>query len=394
MARRDFLFHGRVGLRARRMLICTRFGKLHTLQIKMILSIETSCDDSAVALLDWDGRVITSEISSQVELHKKYGGIVPEIASRKHLTTLPLLLRHVFDTHRIKITDLKAVAVTYSPGLIGSLLVGVSYAKTLSWIANVPLVPVDHLEGHLLAPFLDEPDMKFPYLALVISGGHTHLIIAKGLGEYRLLGKTMDDAAGEAYDKVAKLLGFQYPGGPIIEKLADDFPRPTIEFPIPLKGKQTLNFSFSGLKTAVRNEAIRKGVYVENKRLISLDEFSKSPETSEKTAVRDIASSFQRIMTKIIYLRFQEALKVANLERMVITGGVAANAGMRKSLSELAVQCHKKIYYPKIENCTDNAAMIGYTALQYLKKGQTSFADSMTLNASSKSPIGQMAVKD
>ena len=360
----------------------------------MLLSIETSCDDSAVALLDWEGQVITSRISSQVELHRKYGGIVPEIASRKHLTTLPLLIRYVFDEYSLNINNLKAVAVTYAPGLIGSLLVGVSYAKTLAWIAGVPLVPVDHLEGHLLAPFLDEPNLRFPYLALVISGGHTHLIIAKGLGDYQLLGKSMDDAAGEAYDKVAKLLGFQYPGGPIIEKLADEFQNPTIDFPVPLKGKKTLNFSFSGLKTAVRNEAIKRGVFIDKKRLISYGEFVDTPESPEKTVVRDIAASFQRIMTKIIKLRFQEALKISGMERMVITGGVAANRPLRASLVELAVKHHKKLYFPKIINCTDNAAMIGYTALQHLKAGKSDFSDSLRLNASSKSPIGQMIVED
>jgi len=359
----------------------------------MILAIETSCDDSAVALLDWDGRVIISEISSQVDLHKKYGGVVPEIASRQHLTTLPLLLRHIFDKHAVELSDLKAVAVTYAPGLIGSLLVGVSYAKTLAWVAGVPLVPVDHIEGHLLAPFLDEPNLKFPFLALVISGGHTHLIVAKGLGNYELLGKTMDDAAGEAYDKVAKLLGFQYPGGPIIEKLANDFSNPTISFPVPLKGRKSLDFSFSGLKTAVRNEAIKKGVYVEKERLISYEEFLKTPDNGKKSIIQDIAASFQRIMTKIIYLRFQEALRVTDLKQMVITGGVAANRGIRDCLTQLAEQENRDFFYPKLVNCTDNAAMIGWTALQHLKSGNIDYTDGITLNAASKSPISQMTVE-
>jgi N6-L-threonylcarbamoyladenine synthase len=359
----------------------------------MILAIETSCDDSAVALLDMEGTVITSQISSQTKLHEKFGGIVPEIASRKHLTTLPLLLRNVLNETGTRLTDLQAVAVTYAPGLIGSLLVGVSYAKTLAWLADVPLVPVDHLEGHLLAPFLDHKDLRFPYLALIASGGHTHLIVAQGLGEYLLLGKTIDDAAGEAYDKVAKMLGFQYPGGPIIEQLAAECPHPSIDFPIPLQGKKNLNFSFSGLKTAVRNEAIAKNLYIEKKELISFADFLKQPETKAKSDVRDIAASFQRTVERTIGNRFENALRLTNLERMVITGGVAANQGIRKSLQRVAEKRRKRFFYPSPVNCTDNAAMIGYTALQYFKSGRTVKEDFLRLNASSKSPIGLLSVK-
>ncbi len=359
----------------------------------MILAIETSCDDSAVALLDMDGTVITSKISSQIRLHEKYGGIVPELASRQHLTTLPILLRHVMKEHSVNISDLKAVAVTYAPGLIGSLLVGVSYAKSISWIAGVPLIPVDHLEGHLLAPFLDHPDLSFPYLALIASGGHTHLIVAKGFGEYQLLGKTIDDAAGEAYDKVAKMLGFKYPGGPVIEKIAAECTQPTIQFPIPLKGKKTLNFSFSGLKTAVRNEIIKRDLYVEKKELISYNSFQKWPEDKKKNSLRDVVGSFQKVMTQIVTQRFQEAFKQTDIKNIAITGGVAANTGIKQGLKELAVKRKKKFYFPDTQNCTDNAAMIGYTALQYFNQGDFSENNFLRLNAASKSPIGQMEVK-
>ncbi len=358
----------------------------------MILAIETSCDDSAVAVLDMDGRVITSEISSQISLHKKYGGIVPELASRKHLTTLPLILRHVFDEHQLKLSDFKAIAVTYAPGLIGSLLVGVAYAKSLSWIAGIPLIPVDHLEGHLLAPFLDHPNLHFPYLALIASGGHTHLIIAKGLGDYQLLGKTMDDAAGEAYDKVAKMLGFQYPGGPVIEQLAAECKKPTIQFPVPLKGKKTLNFSFSGLKTAVRNEAVKHDVYVEKKELISYNDFKSWPKNKKKEKIRDIAASFQKTMIEIITSRFKETLVFTRQNKMILTGGVAANKGIRQGLEKLATQKKVHFFCPNGNNCTDNAAMIGYTALQYYKKGYRFGGNFLKLNASSKSPIGLMEV--
>ncbi|MFH2133216.1 MAG: tRNA (adenosine(37)-N6)-threonylcarbamoyltransferase complex transferase subunit TsaD [bacterium] len=358
----------------------------------MILAIETSCDDSAVALLNSDGSLIISRISSQTELHKKYGGIVPEIASRKHLTTLPLLLRSVMESQNLNLKDLTAVAVTYAPGLIGSLLVGVSYAKTLGWMLGIPVVPVDHLEGHLLAPFLDNSEIRFPYLALIASGGHTHLIHAQKLGSYKLLGKTMDDAAGEAYDKVAKMLGFQYPGGPVIEKLAACCPESTIDFPVPLIGKKTLNFSFSGLKTAVRNEAIRQGVYTEGKRLISFSDYLKIPDTETKRRIADIAASFQKIMTIIITRRMTEALKKTRLKQMVVTGGVAANTGIRASLAQLAAQKGIRFFYPSTVNCTDNAAMIGYTAAQHLKAGRQVFDSVLKLNASSKSPIGLMDI--
>ncbi|MBU2515343.1 tRNA (adenosine(37)-N6)-threonylcarbamoyltransferase complex transferase subunit TsaD [bacterium] len=359
---------------------------------KMILAIETSCDDSAVALLDMQGNVLTSQISSQTELHEKYGGIVPELASRKHLTTLPLLIRYVLGEFDIRLQDLQAVAVTYAPGLIGSLLVGVSYAKSLAWLAGVPLIPVDHLEGHLLAPFLDHKDLRFPYMGLIASGGHTHLVIANGLNDYKLIGKTIDDAAGEAYDKVAKMLGFQYPGGPIIEKLAGECEKPTIEFPIPLKGKKTLNFSFSGLKTAVRNKAIEGDLYVEKKELISYDDFAKWPESDKKDRVRDIAASFQQVVVKIIVQRFEKALKQYPMKDIVLTGGVASNTGIREGLQALAQKRQKRFFFPDSKNCTDNAAMIGYTALQYFGDRRFIREDHLRMNASSKSPIGQLVV--
>ena len=330
----------------------------------MILGIETSCDDSAVAILDMDDTIIANEISSQTDLHDQYGGVVPELASRKHLTTLPLLLSFVFDKFHIRPQDLKAIAVTNAPGLIGSLLVGVSYAKTLSWVYGCPLIPVDHLEGHLLAPFLNHTDLQFPYLGLIASGGHTHLIEAKALGQYRLLGKTIDDAAGEAFDKVAKMLGFQYPGGPIVDQIASQYLTPTIEFPIPLKGQKTLNFSFSGLKTAVRKEAIRQNVYVEKKKLMGYSEFETMEDKTRQEKIRNIVASFQRIMCKIVQLRFKEALEKSGLSQFAISGGVASNTGIRRALRDLATRQRKRLFYPDRKNCTDNAAMIAYTALQ------------------------------
>jgi len=273
------------------------------------------------------------------------------------------------------------------------LLVGVSYAKTLAWMLNIPVIPIDHLEGHLLAPFLDNKEIRFPYLALIASGGHTHLIQASGLGDYKLLGRTMDDAAGEAYDKVAKMLGFQYPGGPLIEQLTACCPEPTITFPVPLKGKKTLNFSFSGLKTAVRNEAIRQKVYTEGQRLITFEEYLDIPDADRKNRIANIAASFQKIMTVIMAERMADALKKTGLKQMALTGGVAANTGIRASLSRLATRRGVQVFFPEVGNCTDNAAMIGYTAVQYMNGGITNFEPVLNLNASSKSPIGLMDIQ-
>lgn len=357
----------------------------------MILAIETSCDDSAVALLDLEGNVLANEISSQVQLHEKYGGVVPELASRSHLQTLPLLIRHVLTTHQISLKDLTFIAATSSPGLVGSLLIGVSYAKTLAWTAGIPLIPVDHLEGHLLAPFLDNPDLAFPYLGLIVSGGHTHLIQVNQLGNYTLIGKTLDDAAGEAFDKVAKMTGFKYPGGPIIDKISQECEFPSISFPIPLRSKKVMNFSYAGLKTAVRNHALKEGLYVTDKKLIGYEEFKTWPENSTKDRIRDIFASFQKTVAETLAIRCNQALKVTGLNRLALTGGVAANSEIKTRLQEIANKRKSSFHFPSLRNCTDNAAMIGYTALQYWKQNSNHGLD-LSLNASSKSPLNQMEV--
>ncbi len=359
----------------------------------MILAFETSCDDSAVAIMDMTGKLVANEISSQIPFHQQYGGVVPEIASRQHLLTLPLVLRYTLEKNGLTLNDIKAIAVTSAPGLVGSLLVGISYAKTLSWIKNIPLIPVDHLEGHLLAPFLDNPELTFPYLGLIASGGHTHLVVARELGSYQLLGKTIDDAVGEAYDKVAKMLGFHYPGGPVVDKLAAEYLHPDIDFPLPLKGKKVLNFSFSGLKTAVRNEALSRGVYVERRKLLHYDDFMRSEDSPKKRDIMNIASSFQKIVEKIISKRFQQALRMYPHKKIVITGGVAANRGLRKELTKLASNRQIDFYHPQTKNCTDNAAMIAYVALQYIKKGNKNFDNNLKLNASPRSPLGQLELE-
>ncbi|MDH5561602.1 MAG: tRNA (adenosine(37)-N6)-threonylcarbamoyltransferase complex transferase subunit TsaD [Deltaproteobacteria bacterium] len=358
----------------------------------MILAIETSCDDSAVALINLQGEVLYSEISSQIKLHERFGGIVPEIASRKHLTTLPLILRELFRTQSLRPADLSAVAVTYAPGLIGSLLVGVSFAKSLAWLFNKPLIGVDHLEGHLLAPFLDHPDLSFPYLALIASGGHTHLYIANGIGQYELIGKTIDDAAGEAYDKVAKMLGFKYPGGPSIDKIAEEYKGGDIEFPIPLNGKKTLNFSFSGLKTALRNEIIKQGCYWEGSELFGYDSFLQDDFPGNRDRIINLASSFQRTMEVIITKRMEQAINQTGLKRFVLSGGVASNIGIRRSLTKMAKKKKAMFYFPEKIHCTDNAAMIGYTAFRHLSVNQELLLKNIPFKVNSKSPMGQLEI--
>ncbi len=354
----------------------------------MILAIESSCDDTAVALLTPQGEVLYSEISSQIKLHQSFGGVVPEIASRQHLKALPLLIQHLFTQVGKTPLDLTSIAVTQSPGLIGSVLVGVSYAKALAWALKLPLVPVDHLEGHLLAPFLDHPQLRFPYLALIASGGHTHLILAQGLGQYQLLGKTLDDACGEAYDKTAKIMGFPYPGGPTIEKLARHCPSPSYSFTLPLRGKKTLNFSFSGLKTAVLNQAKALEIRVEKKELIDYSQFMQEADEPRKTKVCDLAASFQQTVEKIIAQRMDQALKLYPAPQVVLTGGVAANEGLRRVLTKVAAKNRAAFFAPSLPYCSDNAAMIGFVASQYLKV--KAFPLDLSLNANSKSPIALM----
>ncbi|MDH3382293.1 MAG: tRNA (adenosine(37)-N6)-threonylcarbamoyltransferase complex transferase subunit TsaD, partial [Flavobacteriaceae bacterium] len=328
------------------------------------------------------------------KFHEKYGGVVPEIASRQHLTTLPLMVKELFKSTGINNNDLSAIAVTNRPGLIGSLLVGASYAKSLAWLLGIDLIGIDHLEGHLLAPFLDHADLTFPYLALIASGGHTHLFIAKAFGDYELIGRTMDDAAGEAYDKIAKMLGFKYPGGPVIDKIALDYKNPDIEFPIPLRGKKTLDFSFSGLKTAVLKEATKRNCYFKNQILIDYQDFLKSPQSNKKEDIKNIAASFQKCMEEIISQKIQTALKLTDLKKIVITGGVASNVGIRKKLEKTAFKFKAKLYYPDKKHCTDNAAMIGYTAYCHLKNNHDKASFKKNLMVESKSSLAQMDIKN
>lgn len=314
----------------------------------MLLALETSCDETGVALFSEDGFLVGHLLYSQVALHSPFGGIVPEIASRKQLEVLPSLVKKLLKENNLSLKkDIKAIAVTFGPGLIGSLLVGVSFAKALSWFLGLPLIKVDHLEAHLRSIFL-EKKVKFPYIGLLVSGGHTALFLVKSWEEYQLLGHTKDDAAGEAFDKVAKLLGLGYPGGPYISKLAKSGNRKAIFFPRPMLDSQDYNFSFSGLKTAVVN-------FVKSKTFFK---------------VEDICASFEEAVVEVLVEKSLKASKNLKIPRIVISGGVASNLRLREVFYERAYQEGIEVFFPSPEFCTDNAAMVGIVGWYKWQKGK------------------------
>jgi len=316
----------------------------------LTLGIETSCDDTALALLRGERHVMGALLSSQIKDHAPFGGVVPELASRKHQEALLPLLRSLMESTGVCPKDIGLIAVTAGPGLMGSLLVGVMTAKALAQGWGVPLVGVNHLEGHMYANLVANPELESPFLCMIVSGGHTEIVLMRGGGDYLLLGDTRDDAAGEAYDKAAKLLGLGYPGGPIIEKLAREGDPRAFDFPTPLKGSREVEFSFSGVKTALRT-AVKK----------LLD----AGATQEALPIPDICASFQRVVTDSLLGKIKLAVRKTGVRRVAISGGVAANTALRDGLSELGRRHGWAIFLPPREYCTDNAVMIaaaGYAA--------------------------------
>ena len=310
-----------------------------------VLGIETSCDETAVAVYDGERGLLSHLIHSQVATHAPYGGVVPELASRDHIRKLLPLVRDALDRAGLEGTDLDGVAYTAGPGLIGALLVGATEATGLAASWRIPAIPVHHMEAHLLAPLLEDERPDFPFLALLVSGGHTMLVAVSGIGRYRILGQTLDDAAGEAFDKTAKLLGLPYPGGPQLARLAGEDRADRFDFPRPLLNRPGLDFSFSGLKTAVAlkaRELGRDGV---------IDESSRA----------ELANSFQEAVVDTLVGKCVQAIEHSGLRRLVVAGGVGANRRLRERLrSELTARgC--SVYYPRIEYCTDNGAMIALT---------------------------------
>lgn len=316
-----------------------------------ILAIESSCDETAAAVIE-NGRTVRSNIiSSQIALHTLYGGVVPEIASRKHIEKINQVVQAALDEAGVTLKDLDAIGVTYGPGLVGALLVGVAHAKAVAYAANLPLVGVHHIEGHVSANYIEHPELEPPFLCEIISGGHTHLVIVKDYGEFEILGKTRDDAAGEAFDKVARAIGLGYPGGPKIDRLAKEGNPHAIEFPRAHIEDAPYDFSFSGLKSAVLN-------YLNKCRM-----------TGETVNEADVAASFQQAVIDVLVGNAIQAARDFKMDRLAIAGGVAANQGLRRAMQEACEKEGIRFYYPSPVYCTDNAAMIGAAAYYEYRKG-------------------------
>jgi len=306
----------------------------------IVLGFESSCDETGIALYDTEQGLLAHGLHSQIEMHSEYGGVVPELASRDHIRRALPLTQKVLDQANLSLKDIDGIAYTQGPGLSGALLVGTSIAEALAFTLNIPTIGVHHLEGHLLAPLLEENPPAFPFVALLVSGGHTQLMKVTGIGEYELLGDTLDDAAGEAFDKTAKLLGLDYPGGPAVAKLATQGEKGRFKLPRPMLHSGDLNFSFSGLKTAVLTLANNNDGDLQTK--------------------ADIAYEFQEAVTEILTVKCMSALRETGLDQLIVSGGVGANKRLREQLNFATKRklCH--VHYPRLEFCTDNGAMIAF----------------------------------
>jgi tRNA N6-adenosine threonylcarbamoyltransferase len=319
----------------------------------LILGIESSCDETGLALYDTELGLLAHALHSQVAMHSVYGGVVPELASRDHIRRIAPLLRQVLEEADKTLADLNGIAFTQGPGLAGALLVGAGVARSLAYALNIPAVGVHHLEGHLLSPLLAEPRPDFPFVALLVSGGHTQLMEVKGVGMYLTMGDTLDDAAGEAFDKTAQLLGLGYPGGPVVSHLADLGDPARFRLPRPMLNSGDLNFSFSGLKTAV------------------LTLRNKYPGESDRA---DIAAAFQSAMIDVLATKSVKALKQSGNTRLVVAGGVGANLQLRARLLEEVARLGARVYFPPLDLCTDNGAMIAYAGARRMLHGVTGAA--------------------
>lgn len=317
----------------------------------VLLAIESSCDETAASVVKNGRQIMSNVISSQIELHKLYGGVVPEIASRKHIEKINQVIEEALSEADVTLDDLDAIGVTYGPGLVGALLVGVAEAKAISYAKKIPLVGVHHIEGHISANYIENPDLKPPFLCLVVSGGHTHLVIVKDYGEFEILGRTRDDAAGEAFDKVARAIGLGYPGGPKIDQLSKEGNPMAMNFPKAKIENAPYDFSFSGVKSAVLNHLNRCKMQ------------------GEEIITADIAASFQRAVVDVLVENSMKAAKDYNINKFAIAGGVASNSSLRNAMKEACVENRIQFFYPSPIFCTDNAAMIGVAAYYEYQKG-------------------------
>lgn len=326
----------------------------------LILGIESSCDETAAAVIKNGRHIMSNIISTQIDLHKKYGGVVPEIASRKHVELIIPVINQALDEAGVTLSDIDAIGVTYGPGLVGALLVGLTAAKAIAYTANKPLVGVHHIEGHIAANYLQYPELEPPFICLVASGGHSHIVHVKDYKEFEILGQTRDDAAGEAFDKISRAVGLGYPGGPLIDKYAQKGNSKAISFPRVHFDDGTLDFSFSGLKTAVLNY------------------LNRAEQTGETINIPDIAASFQQAVVDVLVKNTISAAKSKNINKIAIAGGVAANSQLRHDMKEIAEKQGIQVMYPGLILCTDNAAMIGCAAYyEYIKGARAG----MDLNA-------------
>jgi N6-L-threonylcarbamoyladenine synthase len=333
-----------------------------------VLGIETSCDETGVAIYDEVSGLLAHKLYSQVKLHADYGGVVPELASRDHVRKLLPLINEAMTEAHCQPKDIDGIAFTKGPGLVGALLVGSSVARSLAYAWKVPAVGVHHMEGHLLAPMLDEPAPEFPFVALLVSGGHSMLVSVKGIGHYEILGESVDDAAGEAFDKTAKLLGLEYPGGPLLAKLADSGEAGHYKFPRPMTDRPGLDFSFSGLKTFAAN-TIRAA-------------------NDDAQTRANIAYAFQEAVVDTLVIKCRRALKQTGLKRLVIAGGVSANKNLRAALQDMMAKMQGEVFYPRMEFCTDNGAMIAYAGLQRLRAGES---EPLSTKAQPRWPLDTLA---
>lgn len=336
-----------------------------------VLGLETSCDETGIALYDSERGLLANRLYSQIDVHAEYGGVVPELASRDHIRKVRPLIKEVLADAHLSIKDVDGIAYTCGPGLVGALLVGACLARSLAWSLGIPALGVHHMEGHLLAPMLEDSSPRFPFVALLVSGGHTQLLLASGIGRYELLGESLDDAAGEAFDKAAKMMDLPYPGGPALSNVAETGNAERFAFPRPMTDRPGLDFSFSGLKTFTRTTILAcadDGVLHEQDRA-------------------DIAAGFQAAVADTLAIKCRRALDQTGCERLVVAGGVGANRHLRAKLERLLDERGGELFYPRAEFCTDNGAMIAYAGCQRLLAGEQS---DLAVNVVPRWPLSQL----